>query len=184
MNLLVEYCRRKGIDYVPTHDNGVCFFNKEHKPTYICTLSMIPKANHTCLKCLTDNDIIVEVFSGTMTRPSDVFSSNGECYNLDSHEHLSINADVLKYLKSKLENVQPVYMKNAKDIERWMWQFFLANCNTSKAFKKWIEQHETTQEPLRTHEQMFRCASRHPGAFSLYYSLYQGFVGRRYLLLG
>lgn len=165
---------------MPTND-GLCFFNDHKRPGLIALTSTSPKSHQTCYRCGSESSwVILELF---IPNRDDIFT----CV---FHDHIHPDANLVKEVRAaacntNVEIATPVYLKNGRDIEVWLWSFFLfhSRLRRSRNWVNWVDQQTTTAEPLRSYEQMVNCAMNHPKVFNLYYTMYQTFVpGRKYLL--
>lgn len=169
MNLLVEYCKRHKTAFVLPTNGGLCFFNDYHLPSLVCLTSNTPKSITTCNLCGTDeSSMIIEILSGSLS--------------LISHTHIHPDADILQYIKINFDRrgLTPVYLKTGKEIEVWLWKFFLSHQHKLLNSYAWKIRNDESND---AYEQMTYCAMQFPRIYSTYYTLYQMCTaGRKYLL--
>lgn len=172
MNLLTEYSRRHSTEFALPVGDGVCFFTGTHP--IVCVTSHSPKTITKCPSCI-KSFVTFELF----------VPGSGGGYLQTKHYHLPPDADVFRHVKYYDNSAKPVYLKNAGDMERWLWKkFFITNSklSTSRAWREFTESRETTDD-MRTNEEMTWCAMNHPNHFSYYHAIHQVLVvGRKYLL--
>src|SRR5579859_2893855 len=129
-NLLIEYCKRHNTEFVLPTNNGMCFFNHNDTPAFICLTSMrlhqqvcllsptevpiegIHSQKLICKKCSTKESlIIIELFGRRLANR----------FEFLLHDHIHPDTDIIKYIKdSGHENLKPVYLKTGRDIELWL----------------------------------------------------------------
>lgn len=193
MNLLSEYCKRSKNNFVIPTNDGICFFNEHNRPAIIGTTSVLPKAKQICYKCkiLESND----PFAAKTTEYEksviivELFVPDKYCgYSADRHFHVSADSDVLKEISNYgYGNVEPVHLNHGRDIEIWLWNFFLFHSpiRRSADWDRFLSSQKTNTQPLKCYEQMAHCAINYPKIYEQYYNIYQSFVpGRKYLLFG
>lgn len=178
MNLLTEYYRRHGVNYLlPTNESYVFFEDCHETPMLVCLMSTHPRNYNTCYRCQHGSSgIIVEVFSPNRETP----------LLLTSHIHIKPDDDLLTKVINNFDcSFSPFYAKNYRDIEVWLWRFFISH-NRYKSSRSWIaisESIKSKDEYLIATEQMASCALKNPKVYHSYYTMYQSVVsGRNYLL--
>lgn len=171
-NLFDEYCKRHHLKCALPINDGLFFFNSLNKPALICLTGNSPRTYSYCSACKTPN-IAVEFFT----------PDRDEGYEHIYHAHVDPDLDILAYTKKHIsKTAEPVYLKEEKEIECWLWNFFLLNSRLrlSSSFKLW----SSIQPTINPYEQMAWCAMKAPMVFNSYYNLYQTFTaGRKYIWL-
>jgi len=182
-SLIQEYRERHGMNFVLAVDEGLCFFDVSRKPAAIVLTSSPSRNITTCRECLLPRGgLIAELFVLTgQPYPS-------QTYKLAKHEHINPDTDlrwwVNDVLKGKEGTYEPFIATNDRDIECWLWRFFIRHHPLFQ--KKWANK----DEPFRSLEQMawtINNSGQHnsqPRLFEGFYkTLYYTFMlGRRYLL--
>ena len=177
MNLLVEYCKRRRTEFVLPTNDGLCFFNTAGQPTLVCLTSHTPKSFSTCGRCVSNQSMTIELFTFR------------DALSQIIHDHVQPDTDLLHYTRSLLGvNLEPVYLKNHRDTEIWLWHLFAANyrkLRDLRSWQTWNGNHPFDCDLRRAYEQMTHCAMHLPRVYNVYYTMYQTFVaGRKYLLYG
>lgn len=180
-NLLNEYRRRHNSNFIWGSSDGVCFFNKNRKPAAICLLTDMCRAGTVCDYCSGRQPrFVCEVF--TLNR-----WGSREPLKILAHDHIDVDIDVSKFMSKLDANFVPYHAKDQKDIEAWVWNFFLqlqpfSRCDSYIEFAK--KQDKKDSNTMRSLEQMIWAATNMPEIFSVYYArFYQlSVIGRNYLL--
>lgn len=182
-NLLNEYRRRHNSSFIWASNDGVCFFNKNRKPAAVCLLTDVCRAVVSCELCHTKNPkFVCEVLA-----PKDSAYSVG-FFKILRHEHVGVDIDVNKILTNLDSKFVPYYAKDQKDIETWLWQFFIQMQPFAKSqyqFNKFVKSQDKRQTGvMRSLDQMFWTIECFPSVYSIFYDrLYLPFIiGRNYLL--
>lgn len=181
-NLLSEYRRRHNSNFIWASNDGVCFFNKNRKPAAVCLLTDACRAVSTCEYCHSRTPkFVCEVLAHT-----DRLASRN-IVKILFHEHVDVDIDVNKVLTSLDPDFVPYHAKDQKDIETWLWHFFLQMRPFAKypQFDKFVKSQDKKQtNVMRSLDQMFWSARNQPATYALFYErLYLPFIiGRNYLL--
>lgn len=176
-NLMTEYFRRHGDQHVMATNDGICVFNEHKRPAMIALTSIAPKSLSCCANCAyPERGIAIEILEPSRDQP----------FALTSHLHVPPDTDIKKYIISNgYNNYCPVYLKNNRELEIWLWNFFLfhSRLRRSRNWAKTCSEQSETDEPTRTYEQMAQCAILWPKYFAQFYIMYQTVVsGRKYLI--
>jgi hypothetical protein len=183
-NLLSEYRRRHNSNFIWASNDGICFFNKNRKPAAICLVTETSRVINHCDLChVRQPKFICEIYSPNK------FNNIGELINLLCHEHIEADADVTQVINKIDSSLMPYYAKDQKDIESWLWNFFLQTDPFSKkysnSFEEFVKQQgNRNSNVMRSIEQMLWTISTVPNIYPIYYQkLYQPFIiGRNYML--
>lgn len=181
-NLLGEYRRRHNSNFIWAATDGVCFFNKNKKPAAVCVLTEPIRSVYGCCSCSSSlPKFVCEFFT-----PSSMLS-NRRVINMIKHEHIGADTDISKVAAKIDSNFVPFVAKDQKDIESWLWSFFLQTdpFNRYHDFDLFVKnQDKKMPNFIKATDQMVWTICNAPDLYSLYYSkLYQPFlIGRHYLL--
>ncbi len=176
-NLLNEYRKRHKLDFVwSSCANGVCFFSKGGKPSLICLTSEPMRSLSTCPKCKNhkEGDIVVELVS---------FPGNKELSLV--HDHIHPDTDLNVLVKKNIgEELNPFQAKTYKDLEVWLWSFFLQLRPIQGTHWQRFRKMQKGSKCSQVVEQMFWAACHSPAIYRFYYhSFYSVYLlGRNYLM--
>jgi hypothetical protein len=182
-NLINEYRRRHGLNFVLPLDEGLCYFDLAKKPGAIVLTSSPSRSITTCRQCLKHQQVLVaELFIHTgLVAPDPVFKQV-------AHEHIHPDTDLRTWVNEKIGDpkkvYEPVEATDDRDVEVWLWRFFTRHNPIFN--RKWTNK----EEPFRSLEQIswvidkYGKHSNYPALFEFFYkNLYYTFtLGRKYLL--
>lgn len=181
-NLLSEYRRRHNSNFIWASNDGVCFFNKNRKPAAVCLLTDACRAVSSCDFCHSRQP----KFVCEVVEPAERFHMR-YLIKLLFHEHVEVDIDVAKVMGSLDDSYVPYHAKDQKDIETWLWHFFLQTRPFVKypQFEQFAKEQDKKQSNvMRSLDQMLWTASTLPSTYAIFYErMYLPFVvGRNYLL--
>ena len=182
-NLINEYRRRHGLNFVLPLDEGLCYFDLAKKPGAIVTTSSPSRCATTCRQCLKHQpSLIAELFVHTGS------AAPNAVYKQVAHEHVAPDTDLRSWVNQKIGDgkkvYEPVEAMDDREVECWLWRFFVRHNPVFN--RKWANK----EEPLRSLEQIawvidkYGKHSTYPALFEFFYkNLYWQFtLGRKYLL--
>lgn len=177
MNLLVEYCKRHGVNFVWGNNEGIVFLDDYNRPAVVCITSSAPRQIITCGSCPTDrSNLVVELF----------VPSRDSIFSPLSHSHQPPDVDLLKHFCDIGHGgYKPYKAKNQTDVETWLWRFFIFHNKTkySTAWRRFSAEQSKDESPMKYIEQMAWVAIKHPKVYHDYYHMYQMLTtARNYLL--
>lgn len=179
-NLLNEYRKRHRSNFIWATNDGVCFFGKNHRPGAVCVVSDPARSIQDCSKCRNGKNLLVcEIYEPFIRNHS------GCIY----HNHITADTDLAKILANINKSYVPYFAHNQKDIEAWLWNFFLQTkpfVNGSSAWMAFLQNQKKDKESnvMKLLSQMVWCVEFCPYIYAHFYDyVYRPFLlGRTYLL--
>jgi hypothetical protein len=174
MNLLREYCLRTKKEFLWATNEGFVFLSEYKRPAMVCLTSSHPRQLSICNNCVNlHHEMIVEL----------IVPEKDQVYKIHSHSHCEPNINLLDHLKKLgFGEYEVCPMSNLKDIESWMWEFFIFH-NALKYSQGW-KNLLGKQKDNKIEEQMCWCATKSPSMFVNYYNMYENLtIGRTYLAI-